>query len=251
MLDITGGDAAALTEITDAQDMMLRLRVYDLPILAQLNVHRSRLADRNAHLPASLPAIWATIGYLDRAEALTRSVIDPGWQAQALTDLAGVVAGAGDLDRAGALAGQAEAAARSITDPDRQAQALTDLARVVAGAGDLDRAEAMAGRPSSSPVDHRPGPAGTGTDRPGPGGGGRRDLDRAEAGPVDHQPGPAVLALAALAGVVAGAGDLDRAEALARSISDPDRQVRALADLAGVVAGAGDLDRAEAAGPVN
>ena len=30
----------------------------------------------------------------------------------------------------------------------------------------------------------------------------------------------------------AGAGDLDRAEALARAITDPDRQARALADLA-------------------
>ena len=47
--------------------------------------------------------------------------------------------------------------------------------------------------------------------------------------------------------MAAGAGDLDRAEALARAITDPDRQARALADLAQAAAGAGDLDRAEAA----
>ena len=39
------------------------------------------------------------------------------------------MAGAGDLDRAGVLAGQAEAAARAITDPYSQAAALAGLAR--------------------------------------------------------------------------------------------------------------------------
>ena len=63
MLDITGGDTAALTEITDAQDLLLRLDEPDLPALARLNVHRSILADRNAHVPPSLPAVWATVGH--------------------------------------------------------------------------------------------------------------------------------------------------------------------------------------------
>ena len=54
------------------------------------------------------------------------------------------MAGAGDLNRAEALARQAEALARSITDPDWQAQALAALARMAARTGDLDRAEALA-----------------------------------------------------------------------------------------------------------
>src|SRR5206468_3835608 len=126
------------------QDLMLRLGVYDLPVFARLNVHRGRLADRNANIPASLPAVWADLGHLDRAEALARSITDPGGQVRALADLARAAAGAGDLDRAEALAGHAEAAARSITDPGRQAQALADLAEAAAGAGDLDRAGALA-----------------------------------------------------------------------------------------------------------
>ena len=125
MLDLTGGDAAALAEIADVQDLMLRLEVYDLPTLARLNVHRSRLVDRNANIPSSLPTAWAVIGHLDRAEALARSITDPYRQAQALADLTGVVADAGDLDRA-------EVLARSVTDRGWQARALADLARVVA-----------------------------------------------------------------------------------------------------------------------
>ena len=125
MLDITGGDTAALTEITDVQDFCCGCEDLDLPALARLNVHRSIIADRNAHVPPGLPAVWATIGHPDRAEALARSITDPDRQAQALADLARVAAGAGDLDRA-------EALARAITDPDRQAQALADLARAAA-----------------------------------------------------------------------------------------------------------------------
>lgn len=104
MLDITGSDAVALTEITNLQDLLLRRGDYDLPVLARLNVHRSFLAARNAHVPLSLPSIWAAIGHPDRAEALARSITDPGRRAEALAGLVEVVAGTGDLDRAQALA---------------------------------------------------------------------------------------------------------------------------------------------------
>ena len=135
-------------------------------------------------------------------------ITDPDRRARVLADLAEAAAGAGDLDRA-------EALARTITDPDRRARALADLAEAAAGAGDLDRAEALAGRPRP-----RPGRSPTRT-----GGRGRWPTWREAA---------------------AGAGDLDRAEALARTITDPDQRARALADLAEAAAGAGDLDRAEA-----
>ena len=114
MLDITGGDAAALAEITDVQDLMLRLEDYDLPVLARLNVHRSRLADRNAHVPSSLadgmgrhwpPGPRRGAGPVDHR---------PGQAGAGAGGPGGAVADAGDLDRA-------EALARSITDPDQQA----------------------------------------------------------------------------------------------------------------------------------
>ena len=92
MLDITGGDAVALTEITDVQDLLLRRGDYDLPVLARLNVHRSFLAARNAHVPVNLPSVWAAIGHPDRAEALARSITDPDRRAEALAGLAVAVA---------------------------------------------------------------------------------------------------------------------------------------------------------------
>ncbi len=62
MLDITGGDAAALTEITDVQDLLLRKEKPDLSALARLNVHRNLIAERNTHVPTTLPAVWTAIG---------------------------------------------------------------------------------------------------------------------------------------------------------------------------------------------
>jgi len=240
MLDITGGDAAALAEITDTQGLLLRLGVYDLAVLARLNVQRGRIADRNAHLPPGLPAVWAAIGHLDRAEALARSIPDPDRQARALTGLAGTVAGAGDLDRA-------EALARSIPDPGQQAWMLAGLAGTVAGAGDLDRAEALA---RSIPDPYQQGRALADLAGAVAGAG---DLDRAEAlARSIPDPGWQAEALADLARAAAGAGDLDRAEALAgqaealaRSIPDPGGQAGVLARLARAAAGAGDQGWAE------
>ena len=256
MLDITGGDAAALAEITDAQDLLLRLGVYDLPVFARLNVHRGIIADRNAHVPPGLPAAWAAIGHLDRAETLARSITNPYEQAQALAALARAAAQASDLDRAWALAGQAEALARSITNPDRQAQALADLAR--AAASDLDRAEALA-RSITNPYEQAQALADLARAAAQ-----ASDLDRvwALAGQAETlarsitNPYRQAQVLASLAGVVAGAGDLDRAwalagqaETLARSITYRGRQMELMASLAGAVAGTRDLDRAGALAP--
>lgn len=58
----------------------------------------------------------------------------PDRQAQALNQLVAPVAADGDHDRARALATDAETIARTITDPHERAQALTDLAAVVATA---------------------------------------------------------------------------------------------------------------------
>lgn len=137
MLDITGGDAAALTEITDVQALLLRQEEPDLPALARLNVHRCIITARNAHVPPELPVAWARIGRLERAEALARSISSPDGQVLALVRLAATVGSLGDLDRA-------EALARTITSPGDMEWALADLAVGAAGAGDLDRAGALA-----------------------------------------------------------------------------------------------------------
>ena len=139
MLDITGGDTTALTEITDIQDLLLRQEEPDLSALARLNVHRNLIAERNTHVPARLPAVWAAIGYPDRAEALARAITDPERRGQALDDLARMAGEQGDV-------GRAVAVARAITDPERRGRALGDLARMAGERGDLEQAVALLGR---------------------------------------------------------------------------------------------------------
>ena len=279
MLDITGGDTAALAEITDAQDLLLHLEEPDLQALARLNVHRSSIAERNAHVPPILPTAWAMTGNLERAEALARAITGPNQQAQALAGLAKIAAGmgdldrattlaqsitdrsqqartlaalteaavrAGDLDRAWALADRAEAVAQAITDPSQQAQALAALARA-AGAGDLDRAEALtqkigeASQQAQALAALARAAAGAGdVDRA------KALANRAEAVAETTNLYQRARALAVAAEAMAEAGDLDRAEALAQKITEEFQQAEAVAMLVKAAAGAGDLDRAEA-----
>ena len=207
MLDITGGDTAALTEIADVQDLVLRTGTPDLSALGRLNVHRSIIAQRNDHVPPILPAVWASIGRLEHAEALARVITDPVRRGYTLADLARAAAAAGDLDRA-------ETLAQVIVGPDVQAQTLADLAQAAAAADDLGRAQRLAERAEAS--------ARTSTNQ----------LRQARA-------------LAHLVHVVASMGDLARAETVTRDITDPGQQVQALADLARAASAAGDLDQAE------
>ena len=60
---------------------------------------------------------------------MARTIADPYRQAEALTQVAGALAAAGQHQ-------QAETMARTITDPNRQAEALTQVAEVLVGAGD-------------------------------------------------------------------------------------------------------------------
>ena len=93
MLDITGGDAAALNEVTITLDVIAAQDDPDLTAALSLARHRDYLADRNISIPASLPALWATLGQYIRAEALAASITDPDAQAQALAAVAGALAG--------------------------------------------------------------------------------------------------------------------------------------------------------------
>ena len=237
LLQATGSDYAALTEIRTAQSLIADQNVPDLQALVELAVYRHAISIRNQSIPADLPAVWARLARFDHAEALARAITDPDAQAQALAELATAAAQAGDLDRA-------EALARTITEPRRPGASARRSGRAAAQAGDLDRAEALA----RTITDPAPRPALTGlasaAARPAtrtarPAGRQAETLARAITDP-DGQ----AQALTELATAAAQAGDLDRAEALARTITDPDDQAWALAELATAAAQAGDLDRA-------
>ena len=88
MFAITGGDAAALNEITIALALITAQDDPDLTAALSLARHRDYLTDRNANIPTQLPAVWATLGQHIRAEALARSITDPDRQTRALAAVA-------------------------------------------------------------------------------------------------------------------------------------------------------------------
>ncbi len=254
MLDITGGDTAALAEITGAQDVILAQPDPDLLAMARLAVRADALAERNADIPTVLPAVWVTLGQPIRAEALAGALSNTYMRAAALANMAKAMASTGHLDRARALADRAEALARTIGDSYQQASAMAQVATALAGFGDLDRAEALAWSITDGyPRDSALAELAKAVARVG-------DLDRAEA--LAHpiaEPDLWASALAELAKAMAGLGDFDRADALAHAITEPEEasatkarhraiaepyQASALAALATAVAGAGDLDQA-------
>ena len=119
MLDVSGGDAAALAEITAVQEFICSQHHPDLTALLNLAITRDRLVQRNNNIPPALPTIWAKLGNPARAEALARSITTASGQARALADVAEALAETGDIDRSRQVIQQAEAIARSITDPVR------------------------------------------------------------------------------------------------------------------------------------
>ncbi|MEU5669326.1 hypothetical protein ABZ749_02930 [Micromonospora sp. NPDC047753] len=143
MLDITGGDTAALFEITSAQDAVAHEDLPDLGVMIRIAFHRTRLHERNVNIPAALPGAWAQIGKFGRAEALARSVTDPFRQVQALAAVARAIAKAGDAGRAVISINHGEAACQGIADPSLRAQALASVARAALSVNDKGRGERL------------------------------------------------------------------------------------------------------------
>jgi len=146
MLGVTGADTAALAEITQAQDVLFRLPEPELLTMARLAVRRTSITERNASIPATLPALWASLGQPARAEALALAIPGHDRRAQALAALVGAVAARGDLERA-------ESLAEAIEVPRLQEDALIVLAVAAARAGDHQRARRIA---AAVPARRRP-----------------------------------------------------------------------------------------------
>ncbi|MBL7516992.1 TIR domain-containing protein, partial [Frankia sp. CNm7] len=254
MLDLTGGDTAALAEVTDAQNAILGQPSPDLALMAQVAVHRQRIAARNSNIPTHLPAVWARLRHATRAEQLAcgitnldtravalvsvvvalaeagdhvraeqvaRKIIEPYFQTLALADLARVLLRTGEDTRAAQIVADAEQVAHGTLDPYYQARALAKVAGALAEASEIGHAELVAG-----------------------------DAERLARGVT--LPRLQVLALADVAGAHALTGQDARAEQVAADaeehaygIPDPDSQDLALADLAAAFARAGALARAE------
>ncbi|MCE6994390.1 hypothetical protein LZG04_06145 [Saccharothrix sp. S26] len=240
MLEVSGGDAAALAEIAATQQFMLSDETPNLTAMARLAVHRDHLTGRNKWLPRDLPALWAGIGHVDRAESLATSVTTSNERDRALRAAVEAVIRLGDLDRAVDLTS-------SIGDLPYHSDALESVVAAIVDRGDLDRARVLITRAETTfqlvKDSRRQGAALTSVVR--------SLIELGEHGHAEHLAGSIVHqrfrgeALRAVVVAAAARGNLDRAIRLAHAIEDT--RSRGLALLAVVEAVAGDdLDRAEA-----
>ncbi|MCD2193605.1 trypsin-like peptidase domain-containing protein [Actinomycetospora endophytica] len=223
MLDLTGGDALALTEIATVVDLVRRADGSDqLAVLLVLSYSADELSARNTHVPEALPAVWQRLGSPARALALAEGIRDPEKRASALCRL---IPAADATDDRALLVTLVQKAAGEITDHDGdRAKALAALARALADAGEDDRATAIAIAIAAEQTTHEI----------------YDPLDRAEA-------------LTALAGALGAAGDHDRAATIATQAEQAALDIlgsgyrpRALAALARALSVAGEHDRAAA-----
>ncbi|MFF5366417.1 hypothetical protein [Streptomyces sp. NPDC013187] len=231
MLDLTGSDAAALAELTTVRDMILDRSRPDTHVLALARIagRLDRLEHRNDRIPTNLPALWAKLGYVARAEALARAINDPRAQTDALVAVAQVVA-VGDP-------GEAESFASSIDDPVQRRNVLNAVVHTVAAHNPSLAAEIA--RRIGTRLEHE---AGVATTRAVARGG---DPDRAEhlARSIDD-PHYRDRALAELARAVA-ATDPKRAESLAAALSDQGLRLQTLSQVVQALAAAGHVHDAE------
>ncbi|ADP80187.1 effector-associated domain EAD1-containing protein [Pseudofrankia inefficax] len=247
MLDLTGGDTAALAEITDAQNSILTQPSPDLRLMARLAVHRQRIAARNSNIPTRLPAVWARLGHTARAEQLARAITNPHFQDLALVEVAGALAQTGED-------AHAERIARGITEPYAQAKALVEVAGALAQAGEPDRAEQVT-RDITNPDIRAGALAGVAgaLARAGEQARARQVAATAEQAALSTtHPYSQARALADVTGALVQAGEqawagqvAAAAEQVARDIAQPSIQALALTAAAGALARAGEPDRAE------
>ncbi len=144
MLVLSGADSAAMAEITSAQDVLLAQDTPDLTAMSRLAVRRDALAQRSRYIPVKLPALWAALGDITKAEALALSIADPLHQVEALSKVLPAAAATGNTERLSALIETAESKARQTSNESMQSQALLVLAEAVAAVGDPQRAGTMA-----------------------------------------------------------------------------------------------------------
>lgn len=135
MLQASGGDGLAASEIRQAQDLLSRGP--DLSGLLLLAAHNDELARRNSAIPVRLPLVWMMLGDTARADALARGIIDRESQARSLIALAEFAASTGDHERFHTLVAEARTLARGHHGSVTGAGVLAELASAVAEDPDL------------------------------------------------------------------------------------------------------------------
>ncbi|MER6667094.1 hypothetical protein ABT256_21305 [Amycolatopsis japonica] len=130
MFEISGGDAAALTEIAGTQRLLRQLDEPTLASLGVLAVQRLRLQGRNTTVPVGLPMVWARLGQVGRAVSLASGFAGAAPRAKALAGVAQVVV-THDPELFEELMRQAENLVDAIGEED-QVDVLGSLAKAAA-----------------------------------------------------------------------------------------------------------------------
>lgn len=133
MLALTGADALALNEIVAAAGLLALVPEPDLETLLRVAMTRSELGARNADIPETLPGVWARIGHVDRAVALTESLFHDTIRAEALAGIVTALVARGERDLVPRLADEAERLAREAGHPLTRFVTLAALAEAFAG----------------------------------------------------------------------------------------------------------------------
>ncbi|MET9932798.1 MULTISPECIES: hypothetical protein [unclassified Streptomyces] len=144
LLAATGGDGAALGEITAAGEALLERgdRPGLIVTLLQLALRRAALRDRNGRVPVELPVAWAEAGEVDRGLALARG-LEPVSRVLAVCEVARFLYARGEEERALALLDEADVSARTIHGVTQRPSALRSMGDAWLAVGEADRAEAI------------------------------------------------------------------------------------------------------------
>ncbi|TQM42870.1 S1 family peptidase [Pseudonocardia cypriaca] len=230
LLEVTGGDAAALDEITLAQLVGARGGEPDLVAAVLLAVRREELTSRNRHVPVRLPAVWAALGRGERAAALARGLTKRSKRQAALAAAALTAAEAGHLDDAQALA-------ERVPDRDRRDSVFAGMA-ASAVLHDSERAERWAR--GCTPQRRVVALAQVAT------GLAAKDLQRARAIVAELVPlAQDTRSRCAVVAAAVAVGELGWAEALVGGAVRGAARTRVSAELANALSAAGEVARAE------
>lgn len=240
LLDISGGDAIALSEIATTHGLLATEKDPDLCAMVRLAIHRDHLTNRGSEIPTTLPAVCAALGHVNRAEWVAKSIPEPTKRIEALMAVAVETAEAGQRDRAVRLLDDGEQIAHTIAeDRELQAFALARVARAAARLGCFERAESLANTITDHSNSHSLALAWLAEAAAKAG-----YTDRAER-MISDVPHPPWQVVAEIGATFAAAGHFDRAERVAITVTHPYYKAKVLAQVAGAVAKTGYIDRAE------
>jgi hypothetical protein len=147
MLDMSGGEVAALDEIAQAQDAVLANVIagtMDLPPLILLGMRHCDLTWSSEHIPVMLPAAWARLGRHERAKSLAHSQPGEPGRLLALAQLAKTFTLAGDAERGRLLADEVIQLAATMRLGSTATSTLIAVIGILAASGYPGEAEDLA-----------------------------------------------------------------------------------------------------------